>query len=57
MADNTRYQQGTEKVVTRYDKWLSYGGDYVEMQWDRRTIKRGTVIMRVENEGNKMFKL
>ena len=36
MADST--EQGTEKHVTRYDKWLSYGGNYVEMQWDSRTI-------------------
>ena len=27
------------------------------MQWDRRTVKCGTVIMRVENEGHKMYKL
>ena len=30
VADSTG--QGTEKLITRYDKWLSYGGDYVEMQ-------------------------
>jgi len=36
--DRDVYRQGTEKLVPLCDKWLSYGGDYVEMQWDSRTI-------------------
>jgi ribosomal protein L32 len=39
--DSRRYQQGIEKLVTRYDKCLSCGEDYVEMQWDSRRYQQG----------------
>jgi hypothetical protein len=46
--DTDWYRQWVEKLVTRYDKWLSCGEDYVEMQWGCRTIKRKLFLLEAK---------
>ena len=48
------HQQGMEKLVSRYDKCLDCGGDYVEMQWDNN-INAREVILSVEIKESKTY--
>jgi hypothetical protein len=48
------HQQGIETLVSRYDKCLDCGGDYVEMQWDNN-INAREVILNVEIKESKTF--
>ena len=41
------------KLVTRYDKWLSYGGDYVEMQWDGGSFRRKEFLLQLKMKNPK----
>ena len=44
------YGEGTEKIITLYDKCLSCDGKHVEKQWDNSKNQITTVIIRIVNK-------
>jgi len=39
------YQQGIEKFVAPYYKYLSFGGSYVDMWWDSNAVIKSKLFL------------
>jgi hypothetical protein len=48
IQDTDGFQQGTEKLVPQYEKWYSFGGDCMEMQWERSAIKCELLLLQLQ---------
>jgi len=47
----------TENLVACYFKCLSFGGDYVEKQWNVSVVKKKIVLTGAESKEPKMYAL
>jgi hypothetical protein len=46
------YQQAVKHLVSVYGKCLSYGADYLEMQWERSTVLCEQLLLELNMAGN-----